>query len=226
MPTPSLQTGKDRYRVLVIDDDEVDRMRVERMLRTASRHGWTAEIVTAETKAAGKAALQAESFDCVLLDIRLSDGNGMELLREVGAVSGETPPVVILTTLDDKSATLQGLALGAQDYLIKGDFSDEMLLRSIRYAIERDRVVKERNRLTRELKEAMTSIRTLKALLPICCGCRKIRDDKGYWSDIESYVCEHTDSTFSHGFCPDCLARWEADAERWLTAKGGPGRPA
>ncbi len=87
-------------------------------------------------------------------------------------------------------------------------------------------MVKERNRLSRELAEANASIRTLKGLLPICSGCKKIRDDQGYWSEIESYVCTHTDTTFSHGFCPDCLARWEADAEKWLASRAGSGRPA
>ncbi len=113
-PAPA-PTEKLHYRVLLIDDDEVDRMRIERMLRGAVRHGWNTELVTAETKATGKAALQAGPFDCVLLDIRLPDGDGLELLRETGAVSGELPPIVMLTTLIDEATTLECLSLGAQD---------------------------------------------------------------------------------------------------------------
>ena len=55
-----------------------------------------------------------------------------------------------------------------------------------------------------ELKEALNKISTLRGLLPICASCKKIRDDKGYWNQIETYIMEHTEADFSHGFCPDC----------------------
>jgi HAMP domain-containing protein len=54
------------------------------------------------------------------------------------------------------------------------------------------------------LKEALNKISTLRGLLPICAACKKIRDDKGYWKQIETYIMEHTDADFSHGICPDC----------------------
>ena len=54
------------------------------------------------------------------------------------------------------------------------------------------------------LKEALNKISTLRGLLPICAACKKIRDDKGYWNQIETYIMEHTDADFSHGICPDC----------------------
>jgi hypothetical protein len=54
------------------------------------------------------------------------------------------------------------------------------------------------------LKQAMNKISTLRGLLPICAACKKIRDDKGYWNRIETYIMEHSDADFSHGICPDC----------------------
>ncbi len=63
---------------------------------------------------------------------------------------------------------------------------------------------KERDRLIADLKEALANIKTLKGLLPICAHCKKIRDDKGYWNQIEKYVRDHTDVAFSHGICPEC----------------------
>jgi len=54
------------------------------------------------------------------------------------------------------------------------------------------------------LREAMNKISTLRGLLPICASCKKIRDDKGYWNQIEVYISEHTEADFSHGICPDC----------------------
>jgi len=63
----------------------------------------------------------------------------------------------------------------------------------------------ERENLVHELTQALSSVKTLSAMLPICSSCKKIRDDKGYWSQIEEYVRKHTDTQFSHGICPDCV---------------------
>ncbi|MBZ5527894.1 MAG: PAS domain-containing protein [Acidobacteriia bacterium] len=63
----------------------------------------------------------------------------------------------------------------------------------------------ERENLVQELTRALANVKTLSAMLPICSACKKIRDDKGYWSQIEEYVRKHTDTQFSHGICPDCV---------------------
>lgn len=72
----------------------------------------------------------------------------------------------------------------------------------------RKRVEAEREALIRELQEALNNVRTLSGLLPICAWCKKVRDDQGYWKQIESYVETHSEATFSHGVCPDCLKRF------------------
>jgi hypothetical protein len=59
-----------------------------------------------------------------------------------------------------------------------------------------------------KLAEAMANIRTLKGLVPICAACKKIRDDAGYWQEVETYVHDHTEAEFSHGLCPDCIPRF------------------
>ena len=56
-----------------------------------------------------------------------------------------------------------------------------------------------------ELSEALGKVKTLSGLLPICASCKKIRDDKGYWNQIEGYIQDHTDAAFSHGICPGCI---------------------
>jgi len=61
------------------------------------------------------------------------------------------------------------------------------------------------------LAEALSRVKVLKGLLPICAWCRKVRDDRGYWRQIESYVSAHTDASFSHGMCPDCADRLERE---------------
>jgi len=70
---------------------------------------------------------------------------------------------------------------------------------------ERKKAEDERQRLVVELRESLAKIKTLSGLLPICASCKKIRDDQGYWSQVEQYISEHTDARFSHGLCPECL---------------------
>jgi PAS domain S-box-containing protein len=65
----------------------------------------------------------------------------------------------------------------------------------------------DRLKLIYELTEALGKIKTLNGLLPICSSCKQIRDDKGYWQKVESYISEHTDVEFTHGICPDCLRK-------------------
>ena len=66
---------------------------------------------------------------------------------------------------------------------------------------------KEREKLIVELQEALAKVKTLSGMLPICASCKKIRDDKGYWNQIESYIGRHSDAQFSHGICPDCARK-------------------
>ncbi len=65
----------------------------------------------------------------------------------------------------------------------------------------------EREKLIRQLQEALASIKTLSGLLPICYSCKQIRDDKGYWNQIETYIHDHSDAQFTHGICPACVAK-------------------
>ena len=63
----------------------------------------------------------------------------------------------------------------------------------------------EKERLYTELKASMEQTRKLQGLLPICAHCKNIRDDEGYWHQVDDYVTRHSDATFSHGICPDCM---------------------
>ncbi len=70
----------------------------------------------------------------------------------------------------------------------------------------------ERERLINELQEAMANIKTLKGLLPTCAWCNKVRDEHGSWKKIETYIQEHSDASFTHGICPDCLKKKDPEA--------------
>jgi len=72
---------------------------------------------------------------------------------------------------------------------------------------ERKRAQIEKDNLIVELKDALRKVKTLSGLLPICASCKKIRDDNGYWNQIESYIKTHSEADFSHSICPDCAKR-------------------
>jgi hypothetical protein len=72
---------------------------------------------------------------------------------------------------------------------------------------QRKRQEAERERLIGELKKAMAEVKTLSGMLPICAQCKKIRDDRGYWNQIESYIGARSNAKFSHGICPECVVQ-------------------
>ena len=76
---------------------------------------------------------------------------------------------------------------------------------------EHKRAEAERERLIKELQDAIADIKVLSGLVPICSSCKKIRDDKGYWTQLEGYIQEHTQAKFSHGVCPDCMKKLYPD---------------
>ena len=72
---------------------------------------------------------------------------------------------------------------------------------------ELKKTILEKEHLIDQLQKAIHEIKTLRGILPICSFCKKIRDDKGYWNQIETYLSEHSDADLSHGICPDCLKK-------------------
>ena len=87
-------------------------------------------------------------------------------------------------------------------------FRGEQLLYTIVYDItERNTKEREREELIEKLEKALNEIRQLQGIIPICASCKKIRDEKGAWNQLEAYISEHSEAEFSHGICPDCAAR-------------------
>ena len=101
---------------------------------------------------------------------------------------------------------VQGLRAGADDYITKPVDREEFEAR-LQVA---SRIVGLQQRLSdrvSELEQALTRVRQLQGLLPICAYCKRIRDDQNYWNQVETYLAEHTDVQFSHGICPSCFDR-------------------
>jgi signal transduction histidine kinase len=133
----------DPLRILLVDDDEVDRLAVKRMLRRA---GIAAEVDERTNREEAVAALQERRVDCVLLDYRLPSTDGVSLLRELRD-RGVGVPVVALTGQGDEEVAVELMKAGAADYLNKNTLTPERLERSLRYALAMYRAEEERRQL-------------------------------------------------------------------------------
>ncbi|MBC7359027.1 MAG: response regulator [Desulfacinum sp.] len=153
--------------------------------------------------------------DLVLMDVVMPEMDGFEVcrrLRQNPKLVGV--PVIFLTALADSDDVVRGFEAGGQDYILKPYKKGEVLLRvkthiELKLAKEKlDHYARELERKNKELQQAMEEIRTLRGILPICSYCKKIRNDEGYWDQVESYVTKHTHAEFTHSICPDCLQRY------------------
>ena len=77
----------------------------------------------------------------------------------------------------------------------------------------------EREKLILDLQQALASVKTLSGLLPICAHCKRIRDDRGYWNEVEEYIRHHSDAGFSHGICPECMTKYYPDLKAEIDKK-------
>jgi PAS domain S-box-containing protein len=113
---------------------------------------------------------------------------------------GESAEVDIISPKDGRHYQTSHVPIFHQD----GTISKMTIYRDI---TERVRAEEEREKLIRKLQETLEEVKTLSGLLPICANCKKIRDDKGYWNQIESYIREHTEAEFTHSICPECAKK-------------------
>ncbi len=151
--------------------------------------------------------------DMILLDVRMPVIDGFtacSILKENGKWS--EIPVIFITALSDTIDKVKGFELGAVDYITK-PFQQEEVLARIKTHLTIERLKKELQAKNTELKEALDKIKVIGGLLPICAVCKKIRDDEGYWSQIESYISIHSDTQFSHGYCPECYKKQMEELE-------------
>ena len=189
--------------VLIAEDEAVSRRLLEATLRR-----WGHEVVVTVDGDAAWAALQRPDAPSVaILDWMMPGVEGVEICRRVHAQGSPTPPYLILLTAKSERANVSaGLEGGADDFMGKPFDPDELRAR----LIVATRVVELRQKLAdrvRELEAAMGRVKQLHGLLPICAYCKKIRDDRNYWQQVESYVSAHTDAQFSHGICPECYEK-------------------
>lgn len=190
--------------VLLIEDEPTDAKLITQILQEDTESAL--EILHAEMLSQGIEFLIQGGIDIVLLDLTLADSSGFDTFYKLQQQAPQVP-VIILTGMDDKDLAVRIVQEGAQDYLVKSLVDYTMLARAIRYSIERKRLLLEKDRLISQLKEALQNIKTLSGLLPICAVCKQIRDDRGYWQQVESYVQQHSNAVFTHSICPKCSGK-------------------
>ncbi len=186
-------------------------------------------LVDTDGESALKAATKAKP-DIILLDILMPGADGFAICRRLKAnFKTCSIPVIFMTALTDSADEIKGLKLGAVDYITKplqvekvlARVTTHLTIRSLQKQLqEKNNKLEERND---QLQEALDNIRTLTGLLPICTSCKKIKDDEGYWNQLEQYFSSRSDVLFSHGLCPGCsdalygnqdwYKRWKAKSE-------------
>lgn len=119
------------------------------------------------------------------------------------------------TLFRTKSGGLITCLISAAVVLLRGE---KCILSSVTDITERRRSQEERETLLLEREKTLSEVKVLSGLLPICASCKKIRDDTGYWNQIESYIHTHSQAEFSHGLCPECLVKLYPDPS--FTAAG------
>lgn len=195
----------ERLKILVVDDEEINRQVVGGALK--------ADYDIIEARGGGEAIrrLKEEKPDLVLLDVMMPDLNGFDVCRLIkGEPAFANIPVIFVTAMDTYEAEARGLGLGGIDFLTKPVDLGLLKLRvrnNLALKQQADLIRSQRDLLARknvELEAALARVKRLEGIIPICMFCKKIRNDQDSWEQLEAYLAEHTDATFSHGICPAC----------------------
>lgn len=187
-------------RILMAEDDAISQRVLQTMLTK-----WDFEpVVVNNGEDAWRVLQQPDAPSLAILDWMMPGRDGVDVCRAVRGLERECPPyLILLTAKGRKEDIVTGLRAGANDFLTK-PFDREELHARVQVGVRVVELQAELSRRFHELREAMSRVKVLQGLLPICCYCKKIRDDQNYWQQVEQYVCTHTDVQFSHGVCPDC----------------------
>ena len=203
----SEQSSRNNHpRILYMEDDPVTARVVQRRLEES---GFAVDL--AKDGGEGLEKCTEEEYDIVLVDKNMPVLDGLEVIHRLAHAEG--PSSIMVTGTGDELSAVEALKSGASDYIVKDP--DGLYLQLLPVVIAqvlekrrneeaRRRAEEEKERLIVELQEALANVKTLSGLLPICASCKKIRNDDGYWTQVETYVSDHTEADFSHGICPEC----------------------
>jgi len=187
-------------RILIAEDDAISLRVLESALTK-----WGHQVVAVTTGSAAFEALQLpDAPQLAILDWMMPEMDGIEVCERIRpATADRFLYIILLTARGQKEDIVAGLESGADDYLVK-PFDREELRARLNAGI---RILDLQTQLTdrvHQLEEALHRVHELQGLLPICCYCKKVRDDQNYWHEVENYIGARSGTMFSHGICPDC----------------------
>jgi len=201
--------------VLIAEDDRVTG---EILGRTLQRWGHDTTIVSNGAQAWEHLRV-ASAPTLAILDWMMPELDGPDVCRRVRA---ELPfahmYLLLVTARESRGDVVAGLDAGADDYIIK-PFDPEELRARVAVGV---RVLSLQQKLAErvaELQAALSNVKQLRGLLPICSYCKRIRGDDQYWQQVEGYIAEHSDAQFSHGICPSCYATIAAELDEAARAR-------
>jgi phosphoserine phosphatase RsbU/P len=188
-------------RILVAEDDPVSRHLLETHLKA-----WGHAPVTAADGTAAWEMLQGEDAPALaILDWMMPGLDGVEVCRRARGRSDARPLyIILLTARADRQDTIDGLGAGADDFVAKPFDAAELRARVSVGARVVELQVKLAARIA-DLEQALARVDQLHGILPICSYCKKVRNDRDAWQQVEAYVSAHSAVRFSHGVCPECL---------------------
>lgn len=203
--------------ILIAEDDPVSRRVLEATLQK-----WNYDVSVAHNGMDAWEFMQGgQPAELAILDIMMPGMDGLELCRRIRTLATKTPPyLILLTAMSSKSDVVRGIEAGANDYLSKPFHRDEL---RVRVSVGVQMLELQRSLVDRvsELEEALSQVKQLQGMLPICSYCKKIRNDENYWEGVETYISDHSHVEFSHGICPDCHVNVMADLAALRSKRNG-----
>jgi phosphoserine phosphatase RsbU/P len=182
-------------KILIAEDDSTSRLILESALKKLGH-----EVLIAHDGAEALEIYMREEIPVLISDMVMPKVDGLELCRRIRAAKrSKYTYILLLTTVGGKSGYLVGMRAGADDFIHK-PFDEQQLAARL--------VVAER------ILSLQSQVTQLTGMLPICACCKKVRDDKNYWQQVETYISQRTGAKFSHGYCPDCFKKAVAEIER------------
>jgi sigma-B regulation protein RsbU (phosphoserine phosphatase) len=154
------------------------------------------------------------SIDLILMDVLMPEQDGVAACREIKRHDHlRDIPVIMVTAKSDLSNLQAAFAAGAIDYITKPVNHVELLARvSSALTLKQEMDCRkarelELRRSNDALQKALKEVKVLRGLIPICASCKKIRNDGGFWQQLEEYLGEHSEAEFSHGLCQPCIRK-------------------
>lgn len=196
-------------KILIVDDDPDVLFATTRIMKA---EGY--QVLNASSGDECKAMAEEYHPDLILLDVVLLDMDGSELCNELKSNPILKDVFIILMSGMKTSSSDQagGLDSGADGYITR-PISNRELKARVNAMVRILNVERERDRLICELQEALSQVKQLSGLLPICSHCKKVRDDMGYWNQIDVYIEEHSNVDISHSVCPECAVKYYPDMD-------------